>query len=129
MPSAVSSRPNHVVPPPLLSTVFSSAVFVSSAVLVSSAALLAGCGSSHESYVQVRAADDFECTAEGIEVEEVARSRYMARGCGKEGEYVCSATPDGVDCSQSSDLDVLSGGGAAPAASPSAAPSASAPAP
>lgn len=83
------------------------------------ASSLAACGSSHESFVQARAADDFECTAEAVNVDEVARSRYMARGCGKEGEYVCSATPDGVDCSQSSDLDVLS-----PSTVPTAAPSA-----
>jgi hypothetical protein len=82
------------------------------------ASSLAACGSSHESFVQARAADDFECTAEAVDVDEVARSRYMARGCGKEGEYVCSATPDGVDCSQSSALDVLS-----PSTFPSAAPS------
>jgi hypothetical protein len=109
MPFAVSS-PKSVVLLALSSTVFTSAV------------LLTACGSSHESFVQVRAADDFECTAEGIDVEEVARSRYMARGCGKEGEYVCSATPDGVDCSQSSDLDVESGR-TDPEASASAAPS------
>lgn len=78
--------------------------------------LLAGCGSSHERFVQVRAADDFECTADSIRVEEVARSRYMARGCGKQGEYICSATPDGVDCSQSSDLDVESPSRVAPSA-------------
>lgn len=66
------------------------------------------CGASHEQYVQMRAADDFECTAKAVNVEEVARSRYHARGCGKEGEYICSATPDGADCSLAPDLDVES---------------------
>lgn len=65
---------------------------------------LVGCGSSHAEYVQIRAADDFDCIQKGIDVEEVARSRYRARGCGKEAEYVCAATPDGVDCSQAPDL-------------------------
>lgn len=64
------------------------------------ASALCACGSSHQSFVQIRAADDFECIKEGIDVEEVARSRYRASGCGKQADYVCSATPDGVDCSQ-----------------------------
>lgn len=63
-----------------------------------------GCAASHESFVQQRAAHDFECRQAGIDVEEVARSRYIARGCGKEAEYVCAASPDGVDCSQSPEL-------------------------
>jgi hypothetical protein len=84
--------------------------------------LVSGCASSHEEFVQVRAADDFECVADGIDVEEVGRSRYVARGCGKQGEYVCSATPDGVDCSQSTELDVESPSTLAPP--PSAEPSA-----
>jgi hypothetical protein len=50
--------------------------------------------------VQIRAAEDFECIKNGIDVEEVARSRYRATGCGKQADYICSATPDGVDCSQ-----------------------------
>lgn len=82
-----------------------------------------GCGSSHADFVQVRAADDFECVAKGIDVEEVGRSRYIARGCGKQAEYVCSATPDGVDCSQSGRLDVES-----PSVYATSSPSAEAPA-
>jgi hypothetical protein len=89
--------------------------------LLTSGATVLGCGSSHERFVQVRAAEDFECLADVIDVEEIARSRYIARGCGKEGEYVCSATSDGVDCSRSSALDVESPSTLA-TAQPSAAP-------
>jgi hypothetical protein len=67
---------------------------------------LLACSSSLDSAVQARAADDFECTADSVRVEEVGRSRYHARGCGKDGDYICSSTPDGVDCSLDSDLDV-----------------------
>jgi hypothetical protein len=81
-----------------------------------------------EENVQVRAADDFECTPGAVNVEEVARSRYHARGCGKDGEYVCSATPDGVDCSQAGDLDVETPSTYTTASS-STEPAASAPAP
>jgi hypothetical protein len=73
-------------------------------VSVAGAILLSACGSQHAEFVQIRAAHDFECVQDGIEVEEIARSRYRAQGCGKEAEYVCAATPDGVDCSQSKEL-------------------------
>jgi hypothetical protein len=96
---------------------------VSFALVVASVAAgwwLPGCGSSLESAVQKRAAGDFECTAKGVEVQEVGRSRYHARGCGKDGDYVCSSTPDGVDCSLDTDLDVESPSTLATATAPEA---------
>jgi hypothetical protein len=94
--------------------------------LLTALSALASCGSSLDEAVQSRAADDFECTPDAVDVEEIGRSRYHARGCGKDGDYICSQTPDGVDCSLDSDLDVESPSTLAPA--PSATVSAPAPA-
>ena len=49
--------------------------------------------------VKKRAAYDFSCTADEIEVVEIANRQYAAKGCGKEGVYVCLSA-DGWVCSR-----------------------------
>jgi hypothetical protein len=50
------------------------------------AILMCGCAADT---VRARAAHDFDCPEEEIEVQEVTDGTFSARGCGERGTYVC----------------------------------------
>jgi len=55
------------------------------------AVLLAGCPSEARDRVLVaRAAEDFGCAQQDVEVAPLEGERYAARGCGHKGLYICS---------------------------------------
>lgn len=56
--------------------------------------LLPGCASMLGT-VRERAAVEFSCAEEEIEVEELPGSAFAARGCGRSASYACSRTYDG----------------------------------
>src|SRR5262245_61610857 len=79
------------------------------ALLLVSTSLLPACAGRLETTVRKRAAGDFQCTADQIEVEATRAGAmsgdYMARGCGQESQYyarcgligICSASQPGAE--------------------------------
>lgn len=100
--------------------------------LLASTALLPACAGRLDTTVRKRAAGDFQCAPEQIEVETVSAGAmggsYKARGCGQESEYyarcgligICSASKPGDEPSYASTDSGSSygggggGGGSAP---------------
>jgi hypothetical protein len=82
--------------------------------LLASTSLLPACAGRLETTVRKRAAGDFQCTPEQVQVEATnagtMSGNYMARGCGQESEYyarcglvgICSASQPGADVYASS---------------------------
>lgn len=57
-------------------------------------AALSGCFSNsvNPSIVQTKAASDFECKLEQVEVEQINDNNWKANGCGKKATYMCSGS-------------------------------------
>jgi hypothetical protein len=53
------------------------------------AATLAGCTVDR---VRTRAANDFECAEEKVEVTDIGASGYRAKGCGQTATFVCNGS-------------------------------------
>lgn len=102
--------------------------------LLASATLLPACAGRLETTVRKRAAGDFQCTPEQVQVEATRAGAmsgdYMARGCGQESAYyarcgligICSASQPGADVYASgggSDPSYGDGGGGGSAPPPS----------
>ncbi len=77
--------------------------------LLASTSLLPACAGRLETTVRKRAAGDFQCTPEQVQVETTNQNAmsgsYVARGCGQEAEYagrcgligICSASQPGAE--------------------------------
>lgn len=102
--------------------------------LLASTSLLPACAGRLETTVRKRAAGDFQCAPEQVEVETASAGAmsgsYMARGCGQESEYyarcgligICSASQPGAQptyASTGSDPSYGGGGGGGSAPPPS----------
>jgi hypothetical protein len=93
-------------------------------ILLASTSLLPACAGRLDSTVRKRAAGDFQCAPEQVEVEATRAGamsgEYMARGCGQESQYyarcgligICSASQPGAEPAYaSSGSDPSYGGG------------------
>lgn len=47
--------------------------------------------------VRIRAANEFNCDVEKVEVESLGSNGYHAKGCGQGGTFVCSGDPSGSE--------------------------------
>ena len=65
--------------------------------VLSIAAATSGCV-THETVTRTRAANDFPCEEQQVEVVNIGGTSYRATGCGKQATYNCIGGQQGITC-------------------------------